>query len=80
MNQEFLFLHNFELVIFVYKYFRIPANLLKFKGIKNFPVLNFLLTQGSTGRPSKLKKRLRNCEDHRAFVVAIHNKYMESSC
>ena len=40
--------------------------------LKIFPVLNFLLTRGITGRSSKLK---RNCKVHHAFVVATVHVY-----
>ena len=38
---------------------------------RKFPVLNFLLRRGITGRPSKLNVLQRSCEGHHTFVVTI---------
>ena len=38
---------------------------------ENFPVLNYLLTCGITGHPSRLSLLQRSYEGHRAFMVAI---------
>ena len=59
---------NFHVHVQIFLYTNQPSeNLWQQK----FSVLNFLLTHGITGRPSKLNLLQRSCEDHHAFVVAI---------
>ena len=68
---KFARLQNIEFVIFMYKYFRIPANLPEIERTENLPVLIFVLMRGITVRPLRLNLLQRGYESHCAFVVAI---------
>ena len=72
VNWEIFVSPKFRIWNFCVQIFQIPAYLLKIIGTEKFPVFNFLLKRGITGRPSKLNFLQRNCEDYHAFVFAVH--------